>query len=460
MAVTQISRIQHRRGLEQDLPQLTSAELGWSLDTRRLYIGNGTLEEGAPTTGVTRILTEHDISDLTSSTSLVNYTFNGNVAGAAAQTGPSLIAPIVRTLQSKLDDIVSVKDFGAIGDGVTDDTAAINRAIQQIYPSTTNITDPRTRRTIHFPAGTYLTTDTILIPPYAHLLGDGINNSIISQSLSNKTVATICDSKFQTGASLGTNSATLPQFIHVDGIDFYQSNNRSASPSILFDIDSASYVKFTNSRFAANTSLSLAQTKDSVGIYSTISQSHHITFDACDFYSVEGNCISIVSADSVKVINSSLRGYAYNGVDLGASTNFTSIGNYYDGSGFKTSQDTNNYHVSVGDYELGGGLSSLDVGNFQFTLGEEYTISSTPHQLVVASDTTGTINYQINDTSTGTTFRFGTIRYTRSSDILYEETYVDSVPKLDANVYCAGNSFYFSVTSGTAILKINGQQFY
>ena len=29
MAVTQISRIQHRRGLEQDLPQLSSAELGW-----------------------------------------------------------------------------------------------------------------------------------------------------------------------------------------------------------------------------------------------------------------------------------------------------------------------------------------------------------------------------------------------------------------------------------------------
>ena len=66
MAVTQISRIQHRRGLEQDLPQLASAELGWSVDTRQLYIGNGTLEEGAPIVGVTRILTEHDIIDLTS----------------------------------------------------------------------------------------------------------------------------------------------------------------------------------------------------------------------------------------------------------------------------------------------------------------------------------------------------------------------------------------------------------
>jgi hypothetical protein len=42
MAIVQISRIQHRRGLQQDLPQLASGELGWSIDERRLYIGNGT----------------------------------------------------------------------------------------------------------------------------------------------------------------------------------------------------------------------------------------------------------------------------------------------------------------------------------------------------------------------------------------------------------------------------------
>ena len=81
MAVTQISRIQHRRGLEQDLPQLASAELGWSIDTRQLYIGNGTLSEGAPIEGVTRILTENDIDDITSNTSFTNYTFQGTALG-------------------------------------------------------------------------------------------------------------------------------------------------------------------------------------------------------------------------------------------------------------------------------------------------------------------------------------------------------------------------------------------
>lgn len=65
MAILQISRIQHRRGLQQDLPQLASAELGWSIDTRRLYIGNGTVDEGAPVEGVTEILTEKSIIDFT-----------------------------------------------------------------------------------------------------------------------------------------------------------------------------------------------------------------------------------------------------------------------------------------------------------------------------------------------------------------------------------------------------------
>jgi hypothetical protein len=73
MAVIQISKIQVRSGLQQDLPQLDTGEFGWSIDTRQLYIGNGTTAEGAPTPGITEILTEFsqgllstNISDLQS----------------------------------------------------------------------------------------------------------------------------------------------------------------------------------------------------------------------------------------------------------------------------------------------------------------------------------------------------------------------------------------------------------
>ena len=66
MAIVQISQIKHRHGVRSDLPQLATAELGWSIDTRQLYIGNGTLQEGAPEVGVTEILTQYS--------NLPNYT--------------------------------------------------------------------------------------------------------------------------------------------------------------------------------------------------------------------------------------------------------------------------------------------------------------------------------------------------------------------------------------------------
>jgi len=58
-----------------------------------------------------------------------------------------------RTVESKLRDTVSVKDFGAVGDGVTDDTAAIQAAL-----------DASAGRTLHFGMNeTYLTSSTLNI---------------------------------------------------------------------------------------------------------------------------------------------------------------------------------------------------------------------------------------------------------------------------------------------------------
>ena len=68
MAIVQISRITHRKGLIENLPQLAGGEFGWALDERRLFIGNGTLAEGAPVVGNTEILTQYsDILNLSSS---------------------------------------------------------------------------------------------------------------------------------------------------------------------------------------------------------------------------------------------------------------------------------------------------------------------------------------------------------------------------------------------------------
>ena len=176
MAILQISRITHRKGLQENLPQLSGAEIGWTVDKQRLFIGNGTLADGAPTVGNTEILTEH--SDIFAA--INNYTYKGSEGGYVVTTGVSAGNDITRTLQHKLDDFASVRDFGAVGDGTTDDTAAINRALYELFCRETTTT---VRRSLFFPAGTYLTSSTILIPPYAKLYGEGAESSIISYAV-------------------------------------------------------------------------------------------------------------------------------------------------------------------------------------------------------------------------------------------------------------------------------------
>ena len=176
MAIVQISRITQRKGLEEDLPQpLAPAELGWAVDTRQLYIGPGTLAEGSPDErNNIEILTEY--SDILATQTA--YTYTGfDATGYSVQTGPTTGSPVSQSLQSRLDSYCVVTDFGATGDGVTDDTAAINRALYQLYCVQSN---PQIRRSLFFPAGNYIITNTILVPPYAMLYGEGPESSILN----------------------------------------------------------------------------------------------------------------------------------------------------------------------------------------------------------------------------------------------------------------------------------------
>lgn len=237
MAIVQISRIQQRRGLQQDLPQLASAEIGWSLDTRRLFIGNGTTDEGAPSSGVTEILTQY--SNILSV--VQSYTYQGSAAGYVVQTGLTSLSDIKRSLQSKLDDIITTRDFGTVGNGVADDTSALQRALTQIYPAGLNPGQPIVRRTIRIPAGTYLISSTLVIPPNCTLIGEGKNNTIIIQATNGIPVATTGDSSYQTGANIGVGGATIPGNISIEKLTM-----RHMTDNDVFVIDSTKALKLNS----------------------------------------------------------------------------------------------------------------------------------------------------------------------------------------------------------------------
>ena len=187
MAVVQISKIQLRRGKKSTgtgLPQLSSGEMGWAIDSQELYIGNGSVAEGAPAVGNTKILTEKD--DLFEIAK--DYTYKegtGNVV-----TGIDALNPVVRTLQQRLDDRVSGRAFGLTGEPTQNATVLLQRAVDQLYLNGGAEATVSNRVELHLEAGTYTITDTIRIPPHATILGAGAGKTKIIQTNANASVFT------------------------------------------------------------------------------------------------------------------------------------------------------------------------------------------------------------------------------------------------------------------------------
>jgi hypothetical protein len=117
---------------------------------------------------------------------------NGNATPAGA---------VNRPINQKLGETVSVKDFGAVGDGTTDDTAAIQAAFNYIaanqFPTsgfpqwTYNIAE------VFFPQGTYKITSQISVTALVVIRGIGsayVAGSTIRQATADTNIFTISGS--------------------------------------------------------------------------------------------------------------------------------------------------------------------------------------------------------------------------------------------------------------------------
>jgi hypothetical protein len=92
------------------------------------------------------------------STVLVRYDQGlpvGTADAGATNYVPAGMGAVATNVQNKLREFVSVKDFGAVGDGVADDTVAIQAALDAVYASGGG--------TLYFPAGEYLVTSIVKV---------------------------------------------------------------------------------------------------------------------------------------------------------------------------------------------------------------------------------------------------------------------------------------------------------
>lgn len=83
--------------------------------------------------------------------------FATHVKGASLKALPAARTPVMRSLPATAQ-WASVRGFGAVGDGVTDDTAAIQKAIDS-------------QRVVYLPQGFYMVQDTIRLKPDTVLIG-------------------------------------------------------------------------------------------------------------------------------------------------------------------------------------------------------------------------------------------------------------------------------------------------
>jgi hypothetical protein len=233
MAVVQISKIQVRRGQKNSnsgIPQLSSAEFAWAVDSQELFIGNGSVLEGAPYVGNTKILTEHDnILDLASS-----YQF--------ASTDTSISLSVPRSLQSKLDEYVSVTDFGAVGDGSTDCVTAFETAFEQLFRNV----NTNYRKVLMIPNGEYLFSSDLAIPSGVILQGETQLGVVLNIGDNNIRFVT------STGLELASfNSSNRPQNIKISNLTIQRNQGQTVlsgvANSIIEDVKFLGEYQFGNS---------------------------------------------------------------------------------------------------------------------------------------------------------------------------------------------------------------------
>ena len=306
--------------------------------------------------------------------------------------GLTPLGAINRPINQKLSELISIKDFGAIGDGSVDDTNAIQLAIN--YCSTTH-------QELYIPVGKYLIRSTLTTPDngYIYLIGEsavvgditnytefstfffapsGADTVLLSCgklnnfSFSNMVFATADYATAYSGVKIGTLGGGIP--------------SQSASQSLPFVINQCNFRNF------GKTGLSLGGetygvVQNSLFFYCTqsiaVNGAGEIAFESC--FGIESPNASFTPGTS----NGDGWVYIYDTVTRWNNCVFTTTANYRP---YFYVQECNNFFWSGGKNEASG-ATSLNFDFFKIQNDTNYgRVISIYESAMTASSATGSFN--------------------------------------------------------------------
>lgn len=280
-----------------------------------------------------------DIVDFTTAVPLAsNATTSENVSyNEGASTA------VTRTVRSKLQESISVKDFGAVGDGTTDDTNAFKNALTAISDG----------GTLLIPVGRYKLTDTLTLKTGITIQGQGNadrtfgipNTSAVSsyifQTTANKSVFAIGGNTRQlriknVSLAISLNPSLTPSST-INGIVMSDTYNHSSTDIV---ISECSFYNFNKAIWCYDNALPHPGTPDW--------QCDDVTISQCSFYmNTNGIYLNTNNADAWTLINTDFfNGDNAYGIVFNRSGTFTAMNCF--GGQITSTSPVNAYGIYVG----------------------------------------------------------------------------------------------------------------